>query len=230
MRRTVLQIFAAVLAAGIIGTALTVLLWDTDDEPPVAIDVEPTTTPTQRPLTLPPSSPTPASTVSATPSTSPASSPTTAPAPRPSFQPASQVDCDRTPSFCTPTSGTMELKDDKLVSAGTTHHAADYSAVPNTTMTWKIIREGGGDARNGDEVSKLEVAVEIRNDTDDTFVVPDREIILRVNVDGKKLHELATSGQDFVMRPGGILTARYDIPLTGSGKYDWRARTSFYEQ
>ena len=229
MRRAALQIFAAVLAAGIIGTALTVLFWDSDDEP-VAVDVEPSATPTQRPLTLAPTSPTPSAAPSATPSPSPSESPTSAPGPRPTFQPASQVDCDRTPTFCSSTSGTMELKDDKLVKSGTTQHQADYSAVPNTTMTWKIIRDGGGDARNGDDVSKLEVAVEIRNDTDDTFVVPDREIILLVNVDGEKLHELATTGDDYVMRPGGFLTARYDIPLTGSGSYDWRARTSFYER
>jgi hypothetical protein len=229
MRRAALQIFAAVLAAGIIGTALTVLFWDTDDEP-LAVDVEPSATPTQRPLTLSPTSPTPSITASATPSSSPAGSPTSAPGPRPSFQPASQVDCDRTPAFCSSTSGTMELKDDKLVTSGTTQHQTDYSAVPNTTMTWKIIRDGGGDARNGDDVSKLEVVVEIRNDTDDTFVVPDREIILLVSVDGEKLHELATTGEDFTMRPGGSLTARYDIPLAGSGSYDWRARTSFYER
>lgn len=229
MRRMALQIFAAVLAAGIIGTALTVLLWDTDDEP-IAVDVEPSATPTQRPLTLAPTSPTPSATGSPTPSSMPSGSPTSAPGPRPSFQPASQVDCDRTPAFCTPTSGTMELKDDKLVTSGTTQHQADYSAVPNTTMTSRIIREGGGDARNGDDVSKLEVAVEIRNDTDDTFVIPDREIILLVSLNGEKLHELATQGEDFQMRPGGILTARYDIPLAEDGSYDWRARTSFYER
>lgn len=229
MPRPVLQIFAGLLAAGILGTALTVLFWPDDDEP-LAVAVEPSATPTQRPLTLAPTSPTPSAGASPTPTPSPSSSPTSAPGPRPSFQPASQVDCDRTPAFCTSTSGTMELKDDKLVTSGTTQHQTDYSAVPNTTMTWRIIREGGGDARNGDDVSKLEIVVEIRNDTDDTFVVPDREIILLVNVDGEKLHELGTQGQDFVMRPGGILTARYDIPLAGSGSYDWRARTSFYEQ
>ncbi len=224
MRRTVLQIFAAVMAAGIIGTALTIILWD-DDEP---LAVEPSSSPTQRPLTLAPTSPTPDASASAIPSASPSASPTSAPGPRPTFQPAASVDCDRTPAFCTPTTGTMEIKDDKLVTSGTTQHQADYSSVPNTTMTSRIIKAGGGDARNGDDVSKLEVAVEIRNDTGDTFVVPDREIILLVLVDGEKLHELATKGEDFEMRPGGILTARFDIPLASDGKYSWRARTSFY--
>lgn len=231
MRRTILQVFAGLAAAGIIGTALTVLLWD-DDEP-LAVGGSPspaaTASPTAPPLTLAPSpTATPTAAASATPTAAPA---TTAPSgPRPSARPASSVDCGATPQFCSSTTGTMEVRDDKLVASGTTRHQVDYSAVPDTTMTSTIVREGGGPANNGDDVQRLEVAVEIRNDTDDTFVIPDREVILVVMLDGEVLHELATEGEDFEMRPGGVLTARYDIPLAFDGKYSWRAKTSFYER
>lgn len=231
MKRAALQVGVSILAAVIIGAASYLLL--TDDDEPLAIGDLPTAsataTVTPPPLTLSPSS-TPSASASASPSASPTASATTGPGPRPSSVPASAVDCQSTPTFCTPTEGTLELKDDKLVTSGTTQHGGDYSAVPNTTMTSRIIKDGGGDARDGDKVSKLEVVVEIRNDTSDTFVVPDREIILRIDLDGKKLHEIATRGPDFEMRPGGVLTARYDIPLASDGKYSWRARTSFYEK
>jgi hypothetical protein len=124
----------------------------------------------------------------------------------------------------------MRVKDDKLQESGTIQHSTDYSAVPNTTMTWQVVREGGGDAHNGDDVSKLLVTVEVRNDTDGTWVVPHREIALIVTLDGKELHKLVTSGDDFEMRPGGVLTARYDIPIAFDGKYEWRAKTSFYRR
>lgn len=124
----------------------------------------------------------------------------------------------------------MEVREDKLVTSGTTQHSIDYSSVPNTTMTWRITREGGGDAQNGNDVDTLEVAVEVRNDTSDTWVVPKREVVLRVLLDGKELHKLVTSGSDFELRPGGVLTARYTIPLAFDGKYSWRGNTSFYKR
>lgn len=231
MRRTAFQIFAAVLAAGIIGTALTVLLWD-DDEP-LAVDTSPTPTGsvTPPPLTLPTATPTP--TGSPAPSATPSESPTATPAPQPppARQHARDVDCDRTPTYCSSTTGTMEVSDDKLVRSGTIQHSIDYSSVPDTTMTWHITREGGGgDARNGDDVETLEVAVEIRNDTNSTWVIPNREVALIVTVDEEKVHELVTEGGDFVMRPGGSITARYTIPIAFEGKYEWRAKTWFYQR
>jgi hypothetical protein len=121
----------------------------------------------------------------------------------------------------------MEIRDDKLVSSGSIQHPTDYSAVPNTTMTWRIVREGGGDARNGDDVERLEVTVEVRNDTSRTWVIPRREVALVVELDGERLHELVTEGPDFEMRPGGALTARYTIPLAFEGRYSWRGKTWF---
>ncbi len=232
MRRTALSVFAALLAAGIIGTALAVLLWD-DDEP-LAQRSTPSPTATQSPLTLP--SPTPSASASptgspvASASASPAATATTAPtsAPSGSAPRAVDVNCDQTPQYCTSTSGQMRINDDKLVSSGTTQHPADYSAVPNTSMTWKIVKEGGGDAQNGDDVSQVEIAVEVRNDTNRTWVVPRREVVLRVFFNGSELHELVTSGADFEMRPGGVLTARYTVPIHETGDYSWRGKTSFY--
>lgn len=230
MGRATLQVGVSILAAAIIAAACYLLL--TDDHEPLAVGDLPTAsaaaTTTPPPLTLTPSSPTP--TPSASPQASAKPTPTPTTGPRPSFVPASSVDCGNTPSFCSPTEGTLELKDDKLVTSGTTQHGGDYSAVPNTTMTTRIISDGGGDASNGDKVSKLEIVVEVRNDTNDTFVIPDREIILRVDLNGRTLHEIGTNGADFEMRPGAALTARYDIPIANDGKYSWRARTSFYEK
>lgn len=228
MQRKFVQVFAAIVAAGIIGTALTVLLWDGDE--PLAINPSPTatTTATAPPLTLPPSA-TPTATPAPPPS--PTARPTVRPAgTAPAPEPAANVDCNRKPAFCSSTTGTMRVKDDKLQESGTIQHSTDYSAVPNTTMTWQIVREGGGDARNGDDVSKLLVTVEIRNDTDGTWVIPRREVALIVLLDGKEQHKLVTSGADFEMRPGGALTARYDIPIGFDGKYEWRAKTSFYRR
>jgi hypothetical protein len=124
----------------------------------------------------------------------------------------------------------MRIRNDRLQDSATIQHSTDYSAVPNTTMTWRIVRQGGADAHNGDDVSKLLVSVEIRNDTNGTWVVPRREIALIVTLDGKELHRLVTSGDDFEMRPGGALTARYDIPIAFDGAYEWRAKTSFYRK
>jgi len=233
LQRTALSVFAALLAAGIIGTALTVLLWD-DDEP-LATALSPSPTATASPLLLPSPSPSvsPTGSPAASPSPSPSPTPTTATtaptsAPSGSAPRAVDVNCEQTPQYCTSTSGQMRINDDKLVSSGTTQHPADYSAVPNTTMTWRIVREGGGDARNGDDVSQVEIAVEIRNDTDRTWVIPRREVVLRVFYNGSELHELVTSGPDFEMRPGGVLTARYTIPIHDTGEYSWRGKTSFY--
>src|SRR5919108_433102 len=149
MRRAFVQVFAAIVAAGIIGTALTVLLWDDDSDlalgtpTPSATSRAPATTGPA--LTLPPSaSPTasaPSPTGTAGPTSGPTSGPSTGSTPPPS-QPASSVNCDRTPSFCTNTTGTMEIRNDKLVTSGSQSHSIDYSSVPNTTMTWQITREG----------------------------------------------------------------------------------------
>ncbi len=233
MRRGVIQVFAAIVAAGIIGTALTVLLWDDDD--PIAMS-SPTpsataTGTTAPPLTLPPSA-TPAASATPSATSSATSTPTTGPSggTPPPVQSASSVDCNRTPSFCTSTTGTMEIRDDKLVTSGTTQHSVDYSSVPNTTMTWHITKEGGGDAQNGDDVDRLLVTVEIHNDTNSTWVVPRREVVLIVKLDGEELHKLVTNGPDFEMRPGGRLTARYTIPLAFEGKYSWRGNSAFYRK
>ncbi len=232
MRRTALSVFAALVAAGIIGTAITVLLWDDDEPLAVGTPSAVTPTPTQSPLTLPSATPT-ATGASPTPTgatATPTAAPTDAPGPVPSSQPARSVNCNSTPTFCTPTGGTAQINDDKLVNSGTTNHPANYGSVPNTTMTWTINREGGGQAGNGDEVSNLQVTVEIHNDTNKTWVVPRREIVLVVLLNGDQLHELVTSGADFEMRPGGRLTARYDVPLAFEGKYSWRGKTSFYSR
>lgn len=234
MQRTALSVIAGILAAAIIGVSLTVLFWD--DDVPLAIDstrlspspTAPLRTPVGSPTTEP--SPTAASAAAAPPTTVAAPSPTPPPAPPPSAQPALSVDCNRTPAFCTSTTDRMEVRDDKLVSSGTTQHNTDYSSVPNTTMVSRIIAEGGGDARNGDEVHTLHVEVEIRNDTNKTYVVPDREIALVVLLDGEVLHELVTDGEDFEMRPGGVLTARFDVPLAFDGNYEWRGKTSYREK
>ena len=124
----------------------------------------------------------------------------------------------------------MEIRDDKLVSSGSQSHSIDYSSVPNTTMTWRITKEGGGDARNGDDVDQLLVTVEIHNDTSSTWVVPRREVVLVVRLDGDELHKLVTNGPDFEMRPGGRLTANYTIPLAFEGKYSWRGNSAFYKK
>jgi hypothetical protein len=124
----------------------------------------------------------------------------------------------------------MEIRDEKLQASGTTDHHVDYSGVPTTTMTWRIVREGGGDAHNGDKVTKLDVTVEVHNGTNGTFVVPKREVALVVLLDGDKLHEVVTTGPDFEMRPGGTLTAHYDVPIAFNGEYSWRAKTSFYRK
>lgn len=233
MRRGIVQVFAAIVAAGIIGTALTVLLWD-DDEPIAMQTASPTATAmgtTAPPLTLPPSA-TPKASASPSGTAAATSMPTTRPSGQtpPPVQPASSVDCNRTPSFCTNTTGMMEIQDDKLVSSGTQQHSIDYSSVPNTSMTWHITKEGGGDAQNGDDVDRLLVTVEIFNDTNSTWVIPRREVVLVVMLDGDELHKLVTSGADFEMRPGGRLTANYTIPLAFEGKYTWRGNTSFYKK
>jgi hypothetical protein len=124
----------------------------------------------------------------------------------------------------------MVIREQRLRSRTSTRHQIDYSSVPRTTMTWTILHPANREAHRGDKVSKLVVNVEIRNDTDKTFVFPNREVALAVVRNGRTFHELVTEGEDFQMAPGARLNARYDIPIAYDGEYSWRAKTWFYEK
>lgn len=227
MRSKVLAVFWSLIAAGAVGAALTVLMWDDGGE--ISLPG-----PTQAP-TVPP-----ARTAAPTMSPAPTVSPTTAPTAMPTKAPSSgspprtvaakSVDCGRTPSFCSQSAGTMAVRDGELVSKGATNYGTNYANVPKTTMTWRILRADGAEAHRGDAASKMVVQVSIHNATDRTFVFPRREVALVVELNGETFHEVATEGPPFTMTPGGRLNARFDVPIAYDGDYRWRAKTWFYER
>jgi hypothetical protein len=226
MRRKLLALFWSLVAAGGIGAGLTVLNWDEGGEinlrtpTRLAAPGVPTAAPAVRPPPPPPAG-APAATVAPTPV------PTASPPPTVD---AKTINCDRTPTFCSQTAGSMVVQEDKLVEKRAASYPTDYANVPKTAMSWQILRPDGAEAHRGDAARKLIVRVSIFNATQRTFVFPHRQIVLVVERNGQTFHEIVTKGAAFEMTPGSRLNAGFEIPIAYDGDYRWRAKTWFYEE
>jgi len=76
--------------------------------------------------------------------------------------------------------------------------------------------------------SNIHVVVTVENKTQKTFHFPKREIDLVILKDNKSYDTLATHGDAFDMAPGTKMTGTFDLPVTQSGTYSWRAKTWYY--
>jgi hypothetical protein len=162
--------------------------------------------------TLSPSSPTPAT----------AAPPTTA-----RNRDPKTIDCAKEPRLCSDVTGTMTIKDGKLASSRNIPSGTDYSGVPETRMTTTILKPNQQPARQGDEVGWIKVRVDVENDTNRTFVFPQRRVALVVRFKNKD-DVNQTTGPYTEVPPGGALHADFLNPEIEDGTYQWRAKVWFY--
>jgi hypothetical protein len=126
----------------------------------------------------------------------------------------------------------MTVSNGKLATSGQSAYNTDYSGVPKTTQTWKIVRKGTDNtqANNGDEVGSVRVHAEVTNGTDKTFVFPNREVVLIVKRNGSAESPLRATVDSSEVPPGGRISADFFDPIIQDGSYEWRVRTYFYEK
>lgn len=171
----------------------------------------------------------PVATESATPevSPSPTASPATSPVPTSGNRDPSTIDCDREPRFCSNVTGTMTVRGGRLQSFRNLPSRTDYSGVPLTRMMSTVLKPNQQPARNGDQVGWIKVRVDVINNTDRTFVFPQRKVALVVRHNNKEdVNE--TIGPRTEVPPGGALHADFLNPEIEDGVYRWRAKVWFY--
>ena len=174
-------------------------------------------------------SPLPTESASASPEPSPSASASTtaAPAPTAGNRDPRTVDCSKEPRLCSDVTGTMEIRNGRLVASGNKPSGTNYSGVPQTKMTTTILKPNQQPARNGDEVGWIKVRVDVDNNTSRTYVFPQRKVALVVTHKGKE-DVNSTTGPYTEVPPGGALHADFLNPEIDDGTYEWRAKVWFY--
>jgi hypothetical protein len=137
------------------------------------------------------------------------------------------IDCTREPKLCSDVTGTMTIRDGKLVSSRDIPSGTNYSGVPQTKMTSTVLKPDQRPARPGDEVGWIKVRVDVVNNTNRTFVFPQRKVALVVRFRNKD-DVNSTSGPYTEVPPGGALHADFLNPEIEDGVYQWRAKVWFY--
>ena len=163
--------------------------------------------------------------VSASPTAS--ASTTSAPAPSAGNRDPRTVDCSKEPKLCSNVKGTMTIRNGKLESYRQIPSGTDYSGVPLTKMTSTVLKPNQQPARNGDDVGWIKVRVDVVNNTERTFVFPQRKVALVVTHKGKE-DVNSTTGPYTEVPPGGALHADFLNPELDDGTYEWRAKVWFY--
>jgi hypothetical protein len=123
--------------------------------------------------------------------------------------------------------GTMVVKDGKLESSRNLPSGTDYTGVPLTKMTSTVLKPDQQPAKNGDQVGWIKVRVDIVNNTNRTFVFPQRKVALVVNHNNRE-DVNSTTGPYTEVPPGGALHADFLNPEIENGTYRWRAKVWFY--
>jgi hypothetical protein len=177
-------------------------------------------------VTTPPTeSPTPE--VSATPSPSASASASSAPPVVKSNRDPRDVDCAKEPKLCSDVTGTMVVKGGKLEASKDVPSGTDYSGVPVTKMTSTVLKPNQQPAAPNDQVGWIKVHVDVINNTNRTFVFPQRKVALEVKHNTTRdVNE--TNGPYTEVPPGGALHADFLNPEIADGTYQWRAKVWFY--
>ena len=130
--------------------------------------------------------------------------------------------------FCGDKTGEMTVTNDRLTDISATDNKTSYSGRLTIRVTSKALQPDDKTAEEGDDVKMLHVDVVVRNDTNRTFVFPERVIGLDVYRNGRIDERLDTEGEGFEMPPGGEMRAKFDKPIVKDGTYRWEAKTWYY--
>jgi len=107
----------------------------------------------------------------------------------------------------------------------------DPKKYPTIVMHTKFEGPNGSTAGTGDHLTAIVVDVVIENKTSNrTFVFPKREAALVITKNGAAFDTLTTSGEGFVMPPGGKMNAHYKRFFTSDGNYKWITKTWYYQK
>jgi hypothetical protein len=91
-----------------------------------------------------------------------------------------------------------------------------YEGVPSISME---------SSRSG---NVLRVVMRITNDTQNTYVVPNRRVVLDVFRNGTRVQQPTAEGSDFVMVPGARVTGTFEVLLDTDATYDWQGKVWYY--
>ena len=137
------------------------------------------------------------------------------------------INCSREPKFCSNVTGAMTIRDGRLASRRDIPSGTNYSGVPESRMTSTVLKPNQQPASQGDQVGWIKVRVDVVNNTNRTYVFPQRRVALVVTHEGDD-DVNQTDGPYTEVPPGGALHADFLSPHVDDGPYTWRSKVWFY--